>query len=1106
MTELVAPQEDQLHLPDDWSPWLLPRRGKRTGEPPKLDPEGPKNVRVLTKVHDSDLRASLALAGNRAVADAALGHLNGEPDPVGAGVIAALLHSSERRRSTSVLRPDLDAWFLEHGLAFAVCASITRLGITSGTIHRPVKFGVANRLLESASVEGLGFLYNDIEGSLHLPRALLAGASEAEYEAALAGAAALRTGPAERFAATLFFPEQESWAAEVCGEWDSVHYAVNMLLWQTIERPEHLAAAGLEMIDYWQISSGMVSAIIDNLGAASLPILTATLRQQLGVDDREPVLDAIALLPSDEAMSYLLDHLAEPFVYAATRNAVARYPRRALRLLAARGGNSDLELRPRLAALAAAVPTDFHSGLASGDLVAIESLLAPSPIPVAAPETLPPLLTAPPWTVKRPKAKPVVQGGLASTDEPRIVWAEGEQERWSNPKHGYFIKLDDEGWRKYIARKDPRSAGRTHAVLLAYAPVEFTEEALAKWDGSIPPYGGDDMQVILTRFGTAVADRLVTALRGNSALHSALPPILSPDAARLAADWFSRLKSARVSAIAWFDRHGVEGARLLVPDALGSNKKDRRAAEGALGYLAARHGRETVLAAAEPYGEAAVAGIRSLLDGDPLEPRGVKVPKVGSWFEPEVLPPVLLKGRDQALPAESVRHLATVLALATPEYPYAGLDVVAETCDRDSLARFGRALFQLWLSYGAPSTDGWVLTQLAHFADDDTVRLLAPKIREWPGQNQHKRAVTGLGVLGAIGTEAALRAIQGIADKVKFKALKQEARVQIEAIAAGLGLSAEQLADRLVPDFGLGEASALVLDYGPRAFKVAFDEQLKPYVTDETGKPRKSLPKPGAKDDPEIAAASYQRFTLLKKELRTTAADQVARLESAMVKARTWTVEEFRRFFVDHPLVKHLSRRLVWQAETDGTRSSFRIAEDGSFSDTADDAVALPEGATIRLAHPIHMEPKESDTWAEILADYEILQPFQQLGRPVMAFSEEELATGLLTRFEAAEVEVGRILGLTKRGWQRAHPEDGGVEPGVYYPLPGGGYVTIGLEPGIWVGMIAENPVQTLRGVCLRNTPDFWWHGSPVPDHPKDIDPLIASEILTALDGLIAKD
>ena len=54
--------------------------------------------------------------------------------------------------------------------------------------------------------------------------------------------------------------------------------------------------------------------------------------------------------------------------------------------------------------------------------------------------------------------------------------------------------------------------------------------------------------------------------------------------------------------------------------------------------------------------------------------------------------------------------------------------------------------------------------------------------------------------------------------------------------------------------------------------------------------------------------------------------------------------------------------------------------------------------------------------------------------------------------------------------------------------------------------MVGENPIQTLRGVSLRNTPDFWWHGSPVPDHPTDIDPLIASEILTALDRITTKD
>jgi hypothetical protein len=453
-----------------------------------------------------------------------------------------------------------------------------------------------------------------------------------------------------------------------------------------------------------------------------------------------------------------------------------------------------------------------------------------------------------------------------------------------------------------------------------------------------------------------------------------------------------------------------------------------------------------------------------------------------------------------------VRHLITVLALATPEYPYPGLDVVADACDRASLARFSRALFQLWLSVGAPSKDSWALTQLAHFAEDETVWMLAPLIREWPGESQHKRAVTGLAVLGAIGSEEALRAIQVIADRVKFKALKEEAGRQITRIAADLGFSREQLADRLVPDFGLGEDAALVLDYGPRKFTVAFDEALKPFVTDEAGKPRKALPKPGAKDDPQLAGDAYQRFSALKKELRAVAADQIARLETAMATSRVWTLEEFRRFFVEHALTRHLARRLVWLAESGGSRFGFRIAEDGTFSDVEEDTVDLAADAVVRVAHPVHLGDRV-DAWAEILADYEILQPFDQLARPVLDFAPGELETGRLTRFEGAKVDVGRVLGMTKRGWRRAAPEDGGIEPGIAYPLPGGGFVTVSLDPGVWAGAIGDTPEQTVLGVWLTDAERYWWSEEADANRkfPKEIDEVAAAEVLGSLARLTGR-
>ena len=176
-----------------------------------------------------------------------------------------------------------------------------------------------------------------------------------------------------------------------------------------------------------------------------------------------------------------------------------------------------------------------------------------------------------------------------------------------------------------------------------------------------------------------------------------------------------------------------------------------------------------------------------------------------------------------------------------------------------------RLLFTVWQFHGsgprtaagAPATDGWALTALGRLGNDDTVRRLVPVIREWPGQTGHAKAVTGLDVLAEIGSDLALMYLSSIAQRVRFKALRQRAQEKIADVAASRGLTAEQLADRLVPDFGLDEDATLVIDYGSGRFTVGFDEQLRSFVVDQDGRRRNDLPKPG--DDEQQALAEYQR-------------------------------------------------------------------------------------------------------------------------------------------------------------------------------------------------------------------------------------------------------
>ncbi|WNV92158.1 DUF4132 domain-containing protein [Umezawaea sp. Da 62-37] len=450
-----------------------------------------------------------------------------------------------------------------------------------------------------------------------------------------------------------------------------------------------------------------------------------------------------------------------------------------------------------------------------------------------------------------------------------------------------------------------------------------------------------------------------------------------------------------------------------------------------------------------------------------------------------MLPPVLLRGTNQALPAEAVGTLLTLLALSTPNDGHADLKAVREACDEVSLARFSWELFEVWRANGMPATDGWVFTALGLLGDDEVARGLVPLIRAWPGESQHPRAVTGLDVLAAIGTDAALTALNSIAQKAEFAGIKRKAREKIGEVAAGMGLTAEELGDRLVPDLGLDDASSTVIDYGTRRFTIGFDEQLRPFVLDESGKRLKALPKPGAKDDVEVAPAEHKRFARLKKDVRTIADDQIVRLERSMMLERRWPAAEFRAYLVAHPLLRHLVRRLVW---TTGDGRSFRVAEDGTFADVRDETFPLPDDAVVGVAHPLHLG-EDVAAWAEVFADYEVLQPFPQLVRPVRRFTEAELSSRVLERFKDVEVGIGGVLRLTRGAWKRGAPMDAGIEHAITRPLPGGGSIEVTLDPGIVIGEPHEAGPQVLREIGLVGERRTF----------ADLSPVTASEVLAEL-------
>ncbi|MGW1956580.1 DUF4132 domain-containing protein [Streptomyces sp. NPDC001920] len=1108
--EVVLPDEESFEVPASWRRLAYPRRGgaRRGGAAPREDAE--ELVAQRLKEEAEWVEQMLAARGSDPQIVAAVrAHLHGSPSPLGAAALAAVTMHYRLPDGTFV-----DAWVRAHGLAFAARAVVEYFDIEAHWMQYGGKR--EDPRLSFRHPDGLVDTHRARGHFADRLRALLAVADDEAYGEAVAALARCRETVRHRIIASYVAPGEREWVDECCTGEVTDDPTLQAMLLCSLHSPAQLDHFGDKLNPQWNTwTPAFIATLAEGTGKAFAPLLERALKDAYGSDRTKSIAGALVELPSDDAFEILLGRVDDKHVRPSLLEAMRRYPVRALRLLgrAALGSGRNASMTKQL--LAAHIQahqrltTVVLPGLPAEVAALVEALLTSSDRVAEAPaRALPALLVDPPWARKRTGRKARVASGVPVVPEPQVRWQPGEREEWAGTRSWFARWRERYSWAKEI--ETLRNGGQLKDVrdarLFVVGPEDVVRPLLAVcapedyWDGEAT------LKPVAARHEVhALPLMLRAAARHPATLGTLVLPYVDVEVAALVCDWLARLKSADATARSWLARHALAAVPVLVPHAVGRAGTVRRGAEQALRLLADAHGGDAVLQAAAGSGQEAADIVGELLAADPLQSAlPARMPVVGAWAEPALLPQILLK-EGGALPADAVRHAVTLLALSRPGEVYPGLDVLTEHCTADSLAAFVWGLFEQWRLAGMPPKESWALHALGWFGDDETVRRLTPVLRAWPGEGAHHRAVEGLNVLAAIGTDVALLHLHGIAQRVPFKALKVRAQEKITEVAEALGLTAEQLGDRLVPDFGLDAHGSTVIDYGTRQFTVGFDEQLRPYVRDADGKPRKALPAPGAKDDPDLAPAERKRFAALKKDVRTVAGDQVRRLEAAMVGGRSWTVQEFRELFVAHPLLWHLVRRLVWLSEVDGEVTAFRVAEDRTFADVDDDELTPPDAARIRVAHPLHLG-EDLGAWSELFADYEILQPFPQLGRAVHTVTEEEAGSHRLTRFEGATVPVGKLLGLTKRGWERGVPQDAGVERWFSKRVDDGVYLVIDLDPGIPVGWVDGLGDQTFRAVWLDTRPDDYYERSRrFPHRFAGLDPVAASEILADLTEVTAK-
>lgn len=862
-------------------------------------------------------------------------------------------------------------------------------------------------------------------------------------------------------------------------------------------------------------------------------LLADLLRRVTDRDNSEKLTALVARMRMPQMVELLVELIERKECRTALEKLSERYPAAVLKCVIghalssrsrlAEGWAVRLALREP-AALAQALPV-----LAPGERERFEALLALLRTAEASPEQLPPLLREPPWLRKaRASELPTLDVALRTTLE-RIEWTPEVKakhaayqvnpwrlQRASNPTDhaltemqitpagrarvmaGQWLQTDD------IKLTKSYYYGESPEIVLIFPDAA----GLALWNSYPAKYWkyyydpGDSIAAILARHGEAALPGLVAYVQSNAESGLAIAmPVDSVQLVPTALHALRNLKKAKAVAIAWLRAHAATALTAALPLAFGKDKTQRDNAQFGVRWLVANGFEAQARDAAAAYGPEMSQALQALLDADPLLVLPARMPKLPVFFVAPSFRRPLLRDSGDALPASAIEHIGTMLAISKLEAPYPGLAIVKEVCAPASLAEFAWDLFEAWMAAAAPSKDSWAFAALGLLGDDETARRLAPRIREWPGESAHLRAVTGLDLLAAIGSDVALMHLNGIASKVKFKALQDRAKEKIAAVAEARGFTAAELADRLVPDLGLDEQGTLVLDFGPRQFFVGFDETLKPFVKDAQGVRLKDLPKSIKSDDAALAEAATNRFKQLKKDAKAMASLQVTRLEMSMIERRRWTATDFKLFFLEHPLTRHLAARLVWGVyDANGALASgFRIAEDWTLADAEDSQTELPDDASVGIVHVIEMPPAMQAAFGQIFADYEILQPFKQLGRETYTLTPEEMKSSEIKRFEHKTVATGSVMGLINRGWERGQAQDAGWVGWFSKRVADGLQVDLELDPGTIVGDISYEPKQRIPQIVLRHTGTWGIQGHA---NFECLDPITASEVLRDADLL----
>ena len=267
------------------------------------------------------------------------------------------------------------------------------------------------------------------------------------------------------------------------------------------------------------------------------------------------------------------------------------------------------------------------------------------------------------------------------------------------------------------------------------------------------------------------------------------------------------------------------------------------------------------------------------------------------------------------------------------------------------------------------------------------------------------------------GADVAAR-LSRLALMIRQRTVKERIQDAIAEKATAAGLTAAELEERVVPNFGLtdGQKTVAFKDY---TLTITLDG---PGAVTQTwaradGTPQKTKPKIVSTD-----ARLKAKFEALKKEvsdLKKTATGQRNRIDRLFAEDVRWSMADLQDYYIDHPLVGVPARKLIWDLQQPDGSHRPAIFQNGAWQDVEGRKLRTGKKTTARLWHPVDSSVETVLAWRKRLADLDIIQPTKQAYREIYLLTDAERATESYSNRMAGHLVKQHQMSnlMAARGW-----------------------------------------------------------------------------------------